>query len=475
MSKQTHTPELDDDDQPFDQDAYFRKLGFPAKEPGRTHNPGLSFHPSETMLEVRPASQWITRGRSNRPGSRELFGPLWKEGEVAVLLGGSGTGKSLLAVHIAEEIATGAQASLLATVRITAQPVLYFDFELTTQQFTERYTAPSPIPGKLPIRRRFKFHRAAINWDGDIPPEFKGDLDEYLLHSIRQEILSSGASVVIIDNISYLARNISSNAACTRIMKTLKLWAATHSLSILVIAHAKNRRVSTTCGSGWGSSPSSPGQNHLRERVGSLSSLLHIVISAPRGRSASRRPLTLDNTAAPRSMTDLADSVFAIAHSTYGPEYRYVKHLKSRTAAPLPADDVLTFQLNSAPCQNHLRERVGSPSSPPGLGVVAAATPLLPEEGWPRFADGVVGADGVVENSSNPHSAIRDPQSQGPFLSLTHLGPSAESDHLRDYAREALDAERQEKERLRKLRSRSSRATLIDGILDGTYARYLKE
>ncbi len=40
-------------------------------------------------------------------------------------------------------------------------------------------------------------------------------------------------------------------------------------------------------------------------------------------------------------------------------------------------------------------------SSPPGLRSGADATPLLPEEGWPRFADGVVGAagwsaDGVV-------------------------------------------------------------------------------
>ncbi len=38
-----------------------------------------------------------------------------------------------------------------------------------------------------------------------------------------------------------------------------------------------------------------------------------------------------------------------------------------------------------------------SASSPPVRGGVAAATPLLPEEGWTRFADGVVGADGVVE------------------------------------------------------------------------------
>ena len=39
------------------------------------------------------------------------------------------------------------------------------------------------------------------------------------------------------------------------------------------------------------------------------------------------------------------------------------------------------------------------PSSPPFKGGVDAATPLLPEEGWPRFADGVVGADGLVLSS----------------------------------------------------------------------------
>jgi Mrp family chromosome partitioning ATPase len=106
--------------------------------------------PHDTMLEVRPAGKWITGG-----GSRsELFGSLWTEGEVAVLFGGSGTGKSILAVQIAEAIATGAQASLPATPQsgVSARRVLYLDFEHTTRQFAERYSAPSPIPGKPPVR-----------------------------------------------------------------------------------------------------------------------------------------------------------------------------------------------------------------------------------------------------------------------------------------------------------------------------------
>ena len=59
-------------------------------------------------------------------------------------------------------------------------------------------------------------------------------------------------------------------------------------------------------------------------------------------------------------------------------------------------------QLSIALLKNRLEGNFGllpegvKKSSPPYEGGVAPATPLLPEEGWTRFADGVVGDDGVV-------------------------------------------------------------------------------
>jgi hypothetical protein len=58
------------------------------------------------------------------------------------------------------------------------------DFELTAQQFTERYSAPSPITGKVPITQKFAFHRTQVAWEGDVPDAFKGDAHAFLVHSI---------------------------------------------------------------------------------------------------------------------------------------------------------------------------------------------------------------------------------------------------------------------------------------------------
>ena len=47
---------------------------------------------------------------------------------------------------------------------------------------------------------------------------------------------------------------------------------------------------------------------------------------------------------------------------------------------------------------------------------------------------------------------LRIPHSDRPFLGFTFLGPSEESDHLRDYAAEALLIQSAEQRRLKRLR-----------------------
>jgi hypothetical protein len=348
----------------------------------------------ESMLAARPAGEWFARSRDRKVYSNELFGSLWRLGEVAVLFGDKGSGKSILAVQIAADIASGTRAlssppyeggvsELRGRGGSLKQKVLFLDFQRSAQQWAERYSAPSPVSGKPPIRYRFprNFIRAAVEWYGDIPEAFRNNLDAYLHHSILEKIRSSDARVVIIDNISYLGRNSAVGVGALRAMKTLKLWASAFDLSILVIADSK-------C-----SPPSSRTSKTLPT------------------------PKTLHTLSTP--IASLADSVFAIGRSTFGPDYRYVKHLASPGPIIHDADNVLTFQLSA-------------PVAPASGGAVVAG---------PKFK---------------------------------YLGPSSEFDHLRDYAAEALAAERREQEALRKLRTRSSKAALIDGLLDGTYARYLE-
>ena len=66
----------------------------------------------DTMLESRPASQWAESSSPDRVRwSDELFGTFWRRGELAILFGEHGMGKSLLAVQIAEQVARGIPCS----------------------------------------------------------------------------------------------------------------------------------------------------------------------------------------------------------------------------------------------------------------------------------------------------------------------------------------------------------------------------
>ncbi len=310
--------------------------------------------PWESMLEVRPASKWITRAAS----SPELFGPLWREGEVAVPFGESGVGKSLLAVQIAESIARG--TCKISAKKSKPRPTLLFDFEQTAQQFTERYSIPSPIPGKLPAHQRFKFQRAGMAEFDDVPKAFKGDLGKFMWHSIINKISDSDARIIIIDNISYLAKNIASNSECGRLMKTLKFWAATKGLSILVVAQAKARR-----------RPSSP--PGLRRGADAASAGW----SGGRG-GRSTPPIELTDIAGSRHIGEMADTVFALGRSTFAEDFRYIKHLKSRnTTLEHNEQNVITCQLTC--------EAIISPS-PVSRSLVSAHS--LPWLDLPRPLDG---------------------------------------------------------------------------------------
>ena len=64
----------------------------------------------DSMLTTKPARRWQQDRDTRKTPKAELFGPLWREGELAVLFGESGAGKSILDVQIAESIARGRPA-----------------------------------------------------------------------------------------------------------------------------------------------------------------------------------------------------------------------------------------------------------------------------------------------------------------------------------------------------------------------------
>jgi RecA-family ATPase len=68
-----------------------------------------------------------------------LFGKFWYEGELCILFADSNLGKSILAVQIANSINTGIPI-VPFEFEAERQPVLYYDFELTSKQLEARYS-----------------------------------------------------------------------------------------------------------------------------------------------------------------------------------------------------------------------------------------------------------------------------------------------------------------------------------------------
>ena len=166
---------------------------------------------NQDLFTIKPLNQWIEEAAS-RTDPRSLFGDFWLKGELSILFSDAGKGKSLLAAQIAESIASGIPVEPLA---MSAQPqkVLYFDLELSSQQFAMRYAA-DPGPGdeflKNPYRFSKNFCRAELAASGTLPEEYKTYEAEYVLASIEKAIRASGAKVVIIDSIAWVQ---GSNAA----------------------------------------------------------------------------------------------------------------------------------------------------------------------------------------------------------------------------------------------------------------------
>ncbi|MFM9905451.1 MAG: AAA family ATPase [Pyrinomonadaceae bacterium] len=452
----------DADDEEPDLDRYDSAAGWDGSDapehdakPANTTNKDryahrLPYLPHESMFDVRPANAAM---RTEPPV--DLVPSLWRTGELALLIGEPGIGKSLLAVQIAESIARGVPAwnpdfsrpasshgspPCLGGVaegrggssEFRNQNVLLLDLDQTDAQFAERYTCPSPIPGKLPVRYRFspKLIRPSYRDFDFIPEEFNDNLGKFFQASIDQALGESGAQVIIIDNLAALTPYARNNSAHIRMLNSLKLTATTRNLSILVIHTAKPQK--------------------------------------PRSQksAASNSGFPFDIRNSTFEICNIADSVFSLNPTTYGPEYRYIKLLKSKNSPHVRtgsgsdwvpphsslvtgnsslSDEVACFQLG----------RVPSPaSSPPCVGGVPA---------------------GRGGSSSSDSSLVTRPSSlpANPFLGFEYLGVSPEIDLTRDYAAEQRAAEAQERSRIKKLQ-RSSKEILVNGVLDGSYARYLK-
>jgi KaiC/GvpD/RAD55 family RecA-like ATPase len=221
-------------------------------------------------IRVRTAAQRLADAGSALP-LRQLCGRLWETPGIAILAGDTGVGKSVLAVHIAHLI-TSDNADFLGFLCDGIHRLVYYDFELSDRQFLKRFAG-------------FPFTDYFLT--GDTNPT-ASEVEEFTFAHICSDLDRTGASIVVLDNITALALKTTADADVSiGIMRGLKRLQQERGVSSLIIAHTPKIPVGV--------------------------------------------PLTLNHLAGSKHLSNFADSVFFIGRSVQSSSTRYIKQVKNRT------------------------------------------------------------------------------------------------------------------------------------------------
>ena len=95
-----------------------------------------------SLLKAEPINEGLERSYL-QPDPRKLFGQFWWENELVICFASTNVGKTLLAMQIAESLATGTQVfdhkENPCLNEAKEMKVLYIDAELTYKQIENRY------------------------------------------------------------------------------------------------------------------------------------------------------------------------------------------------------------------------------------------------------------------------------------------------------------------------------------------------
>jgi RecA-family ATPase len=232
------------------------------------------------LLLVRTANECI-QDAITQPIPEKLCGNFWFENEVSILFADTNVGKSILAVQIADKISGGNQNGVFGS-EAPAQRVLYLDFELSDKQFENRYS------------NNYQEH---YSWDSnflrvrvDINFTDYEDFEKQLFIEIESIVEQYDAKIVIVDNITFLRmQSTEQGKEAMPLMKYLTKLKQKYKLSLLVLAHTPKR---------------------LNPSV----------------------PLSFNDLAGRKHLSNFADSIFCIGKSNQNSEWRYIKQLKARSS-----------------------------------------------------------------------------------------------------------------------------------------------
>ena len=210
-------------------------------------------------LFIRRTANQVMQDAASQPIPNMLFGEFIFEEELTVLYTKPNVGKSLLAMHIAEMIATGACLEGLKN-ESKPQKVIYLDLELSDQQMRARYSEEAidnSTQKRININDYFFDDNLIVDkFGGANPPKGKSRID-FVFENIEREFEETGAKVMFIDNISWLTmKGLERSDHAKELMKKLLELVKLKKYTIIVVAHtpkiADNRPIglSDLAGSG---------------------------------------------------------------------------------------------------------------------------------------------------------------------------------------------------------------------------------
>lgn len=192
--------------------------------------------PKPSPFQAKTAAQWIIE-EQGKPIPKKLFGDFVIENEITCLFASTNVGKSILAVQIAQAIASG-QSSEPFNTSGNGRKVLYFDFELSARQFARRYSLDNGVTFHTP----FQFHSNFIRLQNDYAePESGQSMSEYYLQAIADAIDEHGANVVVIDNMTWIAAKLEKSADAAPFMMGLTRMKRAKNLTLILLAHTPKR------------------------------------------------------------------------------------------------------------------------------------------------------------------------------------------------------------------------------------------
>jgi len=168
------------------------------------------------------------------PKIQRLLGNIWCKGEVHILFGDNGTGKSVWATQIANALSKGENTFGNLPNEAGIQKVLFYDFELSDVQLMNRY---SDNEGNVyPFNSNLTLD--SLDFSEPFFTNGKGGFDKLIIKKIKEDIIENKPDILIIDNITFLKTEaLQEGKVALELIKALIEFKKEFSLSILILAH----------------------------------------------------------------------------------------------------------------------------------------------------------------------------------------------------------------------------------------------